>query len=304
MVHVKIPVAVLGTDEFAEEVSTLPSQVATTGIDIPADEIVGVKMYDFDGKVQHMPAIQLVELSNRQTRETIEKGFELAAIAATLGSGALLGAGARGATLGVRILAAADRAATVIGVLSVVIQDHRGWIRQQFGEKGETFLKVVDVVQSAIAVFGLVRLVSGAPKLMRAFRDAYRRWRPAADAIKGSLDSEHRAVVDKIIEQTEKLLNDADAVTTAATPPAGGRAPGPPGEIPEGPAPAGRAAAEPPGPAPGTPSKARPAKAAPAPGPKKRPPSPRRRGKRPPRRRPGKRARSSSQNRSRGCSRG
>ena len=85
MVHVKIPVAVLGTNEFADEVHTLPSQVATSGIDIPADEIVAVKMYDFDGRPHSMPAIQLIELSNRQTRETVGKVIEVAAIAATLG---------------------------------------------------------------------------------------------------------------------------------------------------------------------------------------------------------------------------
>jgi hypothetical protein len=262
LVHVKIPVAVLGTKEFADEVRTLPSKVATSGLDIPADEIVGVRLYDFHGKVQFMPAIQLVELSNRQTRETVQKVVEVAAIAATLGSGALIGAGARGATLTARVLLAADRVATALGIITLVIQDHRGWIRQQFGEKGEQFLRAVDVVQSVVAVFGLVRLVSQAPRVFRAFRDAYRRWREAADAIKGGLDRERGAAVQKIIDETDKLLKEADEVEAAAKPPGGGGAAAPPGAAPG--APAARAAAEPAAPQPAATAPA-PAKAPPAP---------------------------------------
>ena len=139
MVHVKIPVAVLGTKKFAEEVRTLPSKVATSGLDLPADQIVGVRLYDFGGIVQFMPAVQLVELSNRQTRETIQKVVEVAAIAATLGTGALLGAGARGATLGARVLLAADRVATAIGIITLVIQDHRGGSASSSVRTGSAF---------------------------------------------------------------------------------------------------------------------------------------------------------------------
>jgi len=230
-VHVKIPVHTLGTDEFKQETSTLPSEVAVSGITLPENEIVGVKLYDLGGPIKYAPALFLVELSNQTDTKVLEKAVGVAAIGLTLGAGALAGLGVE-ASVGARLLLFADRAALAIGALGIVIDDHRGLILSRFGAQGAEFLRVWDIVESAVALYGLARVAVTAPKLISALRNAFRSWRAVAAGV-GGLGEDDLAVLAKINQATEGILNDTDALQAEAkpTPPANPASP-PPGTDP------------------------------------------------------------------------
>jgi hypothetical protein len=231
-IRVKLLVTTFGVTEFKKETKTLPLEVALSGLLLPSDEIVGVRFYDLGGQVQFMKALRLVELSNQNDQEHIEKFLEVSAVAATLGAGALGAAGVRtsfaarglvslgleGATA-TRLVLAADRAAFALGVLSSVLREHRGFFIARFGAQGSAFVRAVDVVNGAVALFGLARVAIESPRAFLALRDAYRRLRGVADPIKGALDPNEKAALDAVTANADELLKGADEIQAAAKPP-------------------------------------------------------------------------------------
>src|SRR6185437_4458188 len=111
-IWVRLPVRVLGTDMFRAETSTLPADAFTSGIELPEDQIVGVRLYDLGGVLVHRPALFLIQLANATDMQVLMTVVDVAALGLTLGSGALV---AEGATLGARVLLAADRIAFAVG---------------------------------------------------------------------------------------------------------------------------------------------------------------------------------------------
>lgn len=99
-VHVKLPVRVLGTDAFREETDPLPPEVFTSGIDLPENEIVGVRLYDLGGAVVYRPALFLVQLSNETDTTILTKIAEAAGIGLSLGAGELIGLGVEASAAG------------------------------------------------------------------------------------------------------------------------------------------------------------------------------------------------------------
>ncbi|HVV53029.1 MAG TPA: DUF4157 domain-containing protein, partial [Polyangia bacterium] len=265
-IHVKIPVHTLGADAFKQETSTLPSEVAVSGITLPENEIVGVKLYDLGGVIKYAPALFLVELSNQTDTKMLEKALGVAAIGLTVGAGALVGLGVE-ASATARVLLFADRAALAIGAVGVVIDDHRGLILSRFGAQGAEFLRVWDVVESAVALYGFARVVLAAPKLITALRGAYRSWRGVAAGVSGLGDDDLGALA-KIEQTTEGILKDADDLQTAAKPPqAPGATPAPPPGTDPAQAPTPQAAPAPAPPAEALPADQRPTRPPPRPQP-------------------------------------
>lgn len=86
-VRVKLLATTFGVTEFKKETKTLPIEVALSGLLLSSDEVVGVRFYDLGGEVQFMKALRLVELSNQNDQEHLEKFIEVSAVAATLGAG-------------------------------------------------------------------------------------------------------------------------------------------------------------------------------------------------------------------------
>ena len=133
---------------------------------------------------------------------------EIAVIGLTLGSGALVG---EGTTVTARILLAADRVAFAAGTITSIIGDHRGWILQRFGDKGQTFLRYVDIVNSVVAVYGGVRALVGMGQLINSAAKAIAEWRSAAKAVESELSSDQQQIVRQISQRTDDLLRDIDA---------------------------------------------------------------------------------------------
>jgi hypothetical protein len=208
-IWVRQPVRVLGTSMFRDETQTLPDEAFIGGIELPEDEVVGVRLYDLGGTVIYRPALILVQLSNENTTATLTKIAEIAGIGLTLGTGALAGLGVE-ATMMARVALWADRAAFALGTLASVIREHRGEIIARFGADGRTFLRYVDLVQSATALYGFARVVLAMGQLVAGLRSAYGNVRTVGD------------VPDEIATSTDEVLQQADEIAAARTSPVDG----------------------------------------------------------------------------------
>ncbi|MCB0186093.1 MAG: hypothetical protein KDE31_17610, partial [Caldilineaceae bacterium] len=201
-IHVKYPQRVEGTDMFRAETRTLPRQVFTSGLDLDKDEWVSVKLYDEGGIIVQQPALYLLELSNVGDTSTLTK---IAVVAVTAWS---FGAGSGAAAGGSRVIAFLDKAANAISILGVIVDDHRGWIIETFGEAGLTFLKAVDVAQTIAGIYGLGRLAFATPQIVRNLRGSWRNWRSSA-AYRG-LSGDELQRAEEISQKTAQFLSDID----------------------------------------------------------------------------------------------
>jgi hypothetical protein len=232
-IWVKLPARVWGTPMFQDETKTLPDQVFTGGLEIPGDEVVGVRFYDLGGTLVYRQALILVQLANETDTTTLTKIAEIAGIGLTLGTGALAGLGVE-ATMAARVMLWADRAAFVLGTLAISINEHRGEIIAAYGENGRTFLKAVDIVQSATAVYGFARVALMLPQAVARLREAYGKIRGAGPV--ATLGKE----VDEVLAKADEIagarpagaavpegggMSAGRATTDGPSPPAGAAAP-------------------------------------------------------------------------------
>ncbi|MCX5001181.1 hypothetical protein OHB05_00870 [Streptomyces sp. NBC_00638] len=215
-IRVHMPNRVLGTAMFRAETKTLPADTFIGGIELPENEIVGVRLYDLGGVLVYRPALILVELSNETTTTVLTKLAEAVGIGLTLGAGSLVGLGVE-ATMAARVLLWADRAAFVLGTLTSVIKEHRGEILARFGETGREFLQYVDYVQSATAIYGFARVALSLGQLVNGLRTAYNNLRTAA-----SREGATSGLAGDLTANTEELLRKAEdiqSVKASAAPP-------------------------------------------------------------------------------------
>ncbi|HLL52529.1 MAG TPA: hypothetical protein VK447_03225, partial [Myxococcaceae bacterium] len=206
---------------------------------LDADEVVGVTLYDEGGKEVFAPALILLQLANADRHRIELKMLEPAALgaglglsAAGLGAGALMEGGVEASVLA-RVLAICDVAALGLGVAASILDEHRGWILSRFGEDGSALLWATDRVNSAVALYGMARLVMGAPKLVGALRGSYRNYLTRAEALEGLTPAEAQRLKDlrgpmddffrKVDEiQARRAGGGGTAALDGSSPPAGG----------------------------------------------------------------------------------
>ena len=105
------------------------------------DEVVGVRLYDENGAIRFAPALYLLEVAHQDARHTLLKCGEAFTFGVTLGAGGAVGvAGGRLATA----LMWCDRVAVALGAVTSVVDEHRAWILEKYGEKGARFLRYSD----------------------------------------------------------------------------------------------------------------------------------------------------------------
>ncbi|MFI2508912.1 DUF4157 domain-containing protein [Streptomyces sp. NPDC018972] len=208
-IRVHMPTHVLDTAMFRAETRTLPVDTFIGGIELPENEIVGVRLYDLGGGIVYRPALILVELSNETTTTVLTKLAEAVGIGLTLGAGSLVGLGVE-ATLAARVLLWADRAAFVLGTLTSVIKEHRGEILARFGDTGREFLQYVEYVHSATAIYGFARVALSLGSLVNGLRTAYRNLRSAAEK-----EGATRGLAGDLTANTEELLRKAEDIQGA-----------------------------------------------------------------------------------------
>ncbi len=204
-------VRVLGTSEFRAETSTLPDQYFLNGVLLPETEVIGVRLYDQGGIIHYTTPLFLVQLSNATNQRVLETILEAAGIGLTLGSGALAGLGIE-ASLAARVLLWADRAAFVLGTITTVLREHRSWMIEQFGQG---FMDAVDILHSAVAIYGIARVAIEAPRIIRGLRDSYRSFSEAARARSPGLSTSERSAVRQVTQSTDELLEQVDNVQGA-----------------------------------------------------------------------------------------
>jgi hypothetical protein len=229
-VNVEYPVRVLNESTFRAETATLPDDVfSSDGMDLNPNEIVGIKDYESGGVVEYRPALALIDYANRVEHSTLGKIAQVIIASATLGAaGPEMGAGElleEGGTKWAARLALADRVANVVQVVSFFVNENRDWLIEHLGGAGRALVRVTEVADSVVAVYGLGRLGHAGYTLARDLRRAAKAAKEAADAATG-LDADTVAVLDQIDQETEKLAQDMDqaAATDAgrATAPATG----------------------------------------------------------------------------------
>jgi hypothetical protein len=212
-IWVKLPTHVLGTSTFREETATLPVETFADGIELPENEIVGVKMYDLGGEIVYRPALILVQLSNEATTTQLAKIAEIAGIGLKAGAGALLSLGVE-ASMTARVLLWADRAAFLVGTMSSAIKEHRGEIRKHYGHAGARFIRCVDYLQSATAIYGFARVALTMGKLINGLRTVSR------ELLAASLSGEGAAqeAVQQATSGVEEVIRQAQDIQGARAP--------------------------------------------------------------------------------------
>jgi hypothetical protein len=213
-VFVRMSMNVRTDPTFDEDTKTLPLEVFTDqGLVLAADQIVGVRFYDEGGgrvKPVPVPALRLVALKNEGVTHTFEKIGETPALAL---SG--VGGGVQVAGLGAKTLLWADRAAIVAGVLGSAISENRGWFIRRFGEPGRQFVEAVETVNSAVAIFGIVRVAMSLPKLVSGLREGLRGLRRSAAEVERDLTTEQRAVVTNSTMEADELATRLEGIQQA-----------------------------------------------------------------------------------------
>ena len=217
-VLVRYPTHVLHRDTFKAELRTpIYHAFMGEGLELPADEIVGIKQYEQGGQVVYLPALALIDFSNQAIQSTGGKIIEVSMAAATLGFAGAPIAGAK--TAGTRWgagLALADRVATVIGVAHFFVEENRDWIVSTFGSAGRLLVRTSEIANSVAAIYGIGRLGSAGYMLVKDLRAASKACREQASKLKEIKDAERQAL-NKIDDETDALLRELEEAEAAKT---------------------------------------------------------------------------------------
>jgi hypothetical protein len=239
-VWVKYPARIKGTAMFAQDFRTLQGDPFGVGEELNANEIVGIRDYETDGKkVRYLPALELIDYSNRVKHSTIGKIVQVSIAAATIGYAGPAAAGAEeaggtviaetAATRWAARLALADRVGGYIAVVSFFVQENRDLLIDKLGWAGKLVVKLSDIADSTIAIYGMARFVQGGLKLGLDLRNAAKEARQESEKL--ALSDAERAAIQKLDADTDALLKEmqeAEAANakSAAAPAAAGKAEG------------------------------------------------------------------------------
>jgi hypothetical protein len=216
-VRVKYPYRIKGTAMFKEDFRTLQGDpFSSGGVEINANEIVGIRDYETNrAQVLYRPALELIDYSNRVERGTLGKIVEVSIAAASLGAaGPAVGAAEGAEELAVEKtvaerwaarLATADRVAGYVSLVSFFVQENRYLLIHKLGAAGKLVVKLSDIADSAIAIYGKARFVQGGIQLGLELKNATRACREEAAV---ELSPAERAVIEKLDADTDALLKE------------------------------------------------------------------------------------------------
>jgi hypothetical protein len=163
------------------------------------DEVVGVKLLDEGGSTRFAPALYLVEVAHQDARRTLLKCGEAFTFGVTLGAGGA--AGVAGGRLATAVMWC-DRAAVALGAVTSVVDEHRAWILERYGEKGARFLRYSDGLSALVAFYAVGRLATAAPKVLVGLRNAYLEMK----ALKAALSAEDQATLELLGRRTDEAV--------------------------------------------------------------------------------------------------
>ncbi|NBA93504.1 DUF4157 domain-containing protein [Pseudomonas sp. R5(2019)] len=209
--------------EHWKEARRLPSNMFALGVEgaeFDPDDIVGLYLYDEGGKVVYVPALHLLQLGNQEDTKALTMVGEAVFTGLTMGVGGEVVAGtkaARGvwAARGVAAIKWADRGATAIGALSVLINDHRGLILKHFGSDGEAFLRTWQKIETVVAIYGIARGAVALGHVINDFRSTFGKWKARRAEFK-NLNEGESAALDSVAAEAETALHDLESQHTKA----------------------------------------------------------------------------------------
>lgn len=226
MVRVAYPRNIDYTTKFKKELRTIGNFIGGDGDLISANEIVIIKDYERDTETP-LPALALVDYANQASRSTLGKIVEVSIIAATLGIGGGAVAAEAGEAATVRFTATAiwgarvartaralDVAANVIGIAGLVINENRQWIISKLGKAGEWLVRISDIANAAVAIYGLGRIAQSGFKLAKDMHAAASRARSEAR----SLNNAQASVIDEVDNKLAQLAREIDEEAAKARP--------------------------------------------------------------------------------------
>jgi hypothetical protein len=214
----------LKAEHFADAKRLPNNDIWITGTEIDPDTVVGLYLYDEGGKIIYVPALYLLQLSNAEDTKILSMAGEAVFTGATLGIGSEAvvvaeGANATRASIwaarGLSVLKWTDRAAMVLFAAGTLINDHRGWIIETFGDSGRQFLKDWGKVERVLAIYGMARGALAIGQLGFALRTSFQNWRTAAKQMQ-TLTAEEKLIVDDIALNTEKTIKEIEDAQQAA----------------------------------------------------------------------------------------
>jgi hypothetical protein len=186
---------------YARDLARLPLQTFTArGLELGALDLVGVRFQDRGRVVEYGPALWLVSISNEGQTLILTKLIETAGLALSLVGGSaavgVLGLSART----VRIL---DAVATTVAIVGTVVSEHRAWFVEVVGEE---FVAAVELASSLSVVYGLGRVTTFAPAVLRQFRRAYGHALVTVANAGESLDASAGRMLARVQAEADKLL--------------------------------------------------------------------------------------------------
>jgi len=218
-IHVRM--SALSWADYHNQMSNIPERIATSGIILRENEIIGIKQIDEGGGIIYRPSLIMVQLQNQSVSDAINNAITAASIGLTLGSGALVGSAARGAGWLARAAVWGERAALAIDVLTNIIREHRGWIIRTFGQNGRRFVYFNELLSSAAALYGMATVVVSMGRLVTNFRRAFTNWRSMARQRR--LSGSQGQIVNQISQQGDGILDNVDQIRTSRNQTQGGR---------------------------------------------------------------------------------
>jgi hypothetical protein len=190
------------------------------GVELNEMDVVGVKFLD-EGVVSFFPALLLMHLESEATRVALAKAGEAFAAGLTMGAdtetAAAGGADAiaterRVDAAGGTGLAWADRIALGLDLANSRIQEHRGWIIENWPATGHAFVGAMEQLIDYARVHGLMQGGSRFVQFGNSLQKGYEEWRATVDAVKSRLSEADRETIEQIGKDTEELLQ---AINTA-----------------------------------------------------------------------------------------
>jgi GNAT superfamily N-acetyltransferase len=150
--------------EGHQEALTLGTEAFTTGITLDPHEWIRFKLYDEGGITVYRPALYLLQLSSKSTKETwtnmINVGFMGIPGGLFFGVGGLMVKGGRLAATLIKIEKFVDIAVNAFFIGNLVVRENRGWIIKNYGDTGRKFIEAFDLATTIAIFYGLSKAMT------------------------------------------------------------------------------------------------------------------------------------------------
>lgn len=193
------------------EALTLGDEAFTNGIKLDLNEWVRIKLYDEGGVIVYRPAIYLLQLSSKSTKETWSNIINVGALGLPGGVffrvGGLIPKGGRLLAALAKIEKAVDVVGNGLVLGNIAVRENRGWIIENYPEKGREFIEAFDLASTIAMCYGLTK-VMGTAVMGKALEKTVSSWDELKRMGVDSKDLDKINEIDKSINQFKRGLDE------------------------------------------------------------------------------------------------